>query len=91
MKEDTERNVSLYECASLFAETMNGKFPQGCPEGSAIFFAVTDGDKVTSIINGDDDLIRNLIAYLAMNDEELRNIIGDGLVAAINVCKEEDS
>lgn len=84
MAEETkEKKVNMYDCAVLFAETINEKFPNGCPDGSALILAVTDGNKISSIINGDDDLIINLIADLSLRDSELCTLIGEGLTAAL--------
>lgn len=78
--------LGLYECTSLFIDAMSNKFPD-TSQDSAVFIAVTDGKKMSSWINGDDNLIRKLLAQVAITDEEIRNIIGDSLVAAIQNLK----
>lgn len=84
MKENEgKEKISLYDCASLFGESMHEKFPNGCSDGSAIFLIATDGSRISSLIDGDDDLIRTMVAQVAYCDEELRNLIGNGLVAAV--------
>ena len=81
--------VNLYDCGSLFAETMHGRFPDGCPEGSAISFAVTDGSRMSSIIDGEDNLVKDIISNLCLDDEEVMGIVGDGLLAAMRYKQEQ--
>lgn len=76
--------IDLYQCASLFAESMNDRFPNGCAKGSAIFMVASNGDKVTSIIDGKDPLIGQMLANVAAGDVELAELIGNSMVAAIN-------
>lgn len=80
---DKENKISLFECTSLFAETMHERFPNGCLDDSAIFLIATDGSKLSSLIDGNDDILRSLIANVAVRDKEVRNMIGDGLIAAM--------
>ena len=89
-KENPDRKVSLYDCASLFAESMSDKF-RSVSNDSAIFLITSDGNKVSSIINGDDDLLRNMVAFVVARDEETRSIVGDGFVAALQHLQETDN
>lgn len=86
-----DRKVNLYECASLFAESMNDKFPHGCSDGSAILLITTDGKRISSLIDGGDDLIRQMVANLTANDKSLRILIADGIVAAIKHSLEHET
>ena len=77
-----ENKVSIYDCASMFAETMNNKYPEG-DNGSALLLVTSDGDRLSCYIGGDDDLIRKMIAQITVEDKELRGLIGDGLIAGV--------
>lgn len=85
-KKDTAPNgkkVNLYECASLFAESMNDKFPNGCADGSAVLLITTDGKRLSSLVDGDDNLITKMVANFVVNDKDTRNLVANGVVAAI--------
>lgn len=87
--EDKDKVLSLFDCATLFAESMHEQFPHGCPKGTPIFMVTTDGKKLAYLLEGPDDVIINMIAQLAVADEESLNIIGEGVVKAINHLKNE--
>lgn len=80
--EETQKKVTLYDCAKLFIETMDEKFPDTC-EDSAIFLIATDGNKVSGMFNGTEDFVRDMIAYYLVQDKDLRDIVRDALIAAI--------
>jgi hypothetical protein len=91
MEEEKKQKPTMYECAKLFIETMDHMFPDA-NEDSAVFLLATDGKKVSSMFNGDDSLIRQTLSYFIVNDEDIKNIVGNSLVAAyryLNNQKEE--
>ena len=75
---DNKKEMSLYDCSALFAESMHEKFPNGC-EGTAIFLVATDGKKVSSLVEGSDILISQMIAHLAHTDGELKDLITESI------------
>lgn len=86
---DSKDKLDLYDCATLFLESMHERCPYGCPDDSAIFLVVTNGKNISAIIDGDDGLLRSLIANAAVHDKKVRDLIGDGLIAAIQHEQEE--
>lgn len=80
-------NMNLYQCAQLFAETMKERFDN--PGECAIFLAATDGKKLVQLINGDDGLVKRIIAHVSM-DTETRNLILEGAITAAQAAKEDE-
>ena len=80
-KEEKTKKVSLYDCTRLFIEALNNRFPDTV-EDSAIVLMVTDGKKTSAVFNGSDELMKDLIAYHIFKDEDVKNIIIDGLMTA---------
>lgn len=87
--EGNNENLSLYDCATLFAESMHEKFPGGCPKGTATLLISTNGKKMAYLLEGPDSLAVHMISQLCVMDEEVRNVLGEGLVNAINHLKNE--
>lgn len=89
--EDKDKVLSLFDCATLFAESMHEQFPHGCPKGTPIFMITTNGKQLAYLLEGPDDVIIDMIARLAITDEQALNIIGEGVVKAINHLRNEAS
>lgn len=91
--ETEDRQVTMYDCVKLFIETMDKKYPDAS-EDSVAFLVATDGNRISSMINGDDELIRNALCYLIIKDDGVKSIIADSLVAAfdhLNKQKDDSS
>ena len=73
MKKD-DRQVNLYECSTMFAETMKEKF--GARHDGAIFMAATDGEKFTQLISGSDQNLHNMLCNMLVDDEVFELVAG---------------
>ena len=84
-----KKQMNLYDCASLFAETMNERFPHGS-ENCGIIMFMSDGKKYGSLVDGDDGLLKQIMANVAQ-DEDLSALLCEGLVKGIEhrIRKEE--
>lgn len=90
-EEKDKKKLTLYDCATLFAESMHEQFPDGCPGGTSIFMVSTNGKQLAYLLEGPDDVSANMIAQFAIVDEDARNIIGQGLIGAINHLKNKEN
>lgn len=79
--------MTLFDCASLFAESMSEKFSKSSDD-SAIFMVATNGKHLAYLVEGSDELSAQMIANLAIMEEEARSVVGEGLLRAINYLKE---
>lgn len=65
--------MNLYECTSLFAESMHEQF-EGNQDDCAIFLVCTDGKKLVQLIDGDDKLLWRALVHIT-RDKETRNLL----------------
>ena len=72
-------------------EEMNKRFPKECEDGSTVFIVASDGNKVSSLFGGDDDTMRAMISFVTLKDDELRNIVGDGLLSTVTLLTPSDN
>ena len=92
MSENTskeEKKINLYDCAALFAETMKERFPDGC-DGSAILMMVTNGKKISYLMDGTDELITTMVAQMAIRDKEIMDIFSNGIKRAVDHLNKQD-
>lgn len=89
MNDKDKEPMNLFECASLFGETMNERFPDG-DDGCAIFMVATDGKKMSSLTSGKDRLVHQMVANVAAKDEELRDLIADAVMKAYDYALEQE-
>lgn len=83
-----EKKLTLYDCATLFIESMPEKFPKG-DNSSAILMLATNGKKLAYLMEGPDELVSHMVSQLSIVDEEARNVIGEGIVKALNHLKNQ--
>lgn len=79
-----ENKQNLYQCTALFCEAMHERFPNGCPDGSAVMLIATNGKKMTSIIEGSNDKLTELIANITYGDKELMEIFTTGMAHSLH-------
>lgn len=80
------KKKSLYECTKAFLEQMNRRFPDGCDK-STVFIIASDGKHISSLFGGDDDTMKSMISYITVKDDEVRNVVGEGLLSTIQLIK----
>ena len=90
-EEKDKKKLTLYDCATLFAESMHEQFPGGCPEGTSIFMVATNGKTLAYLMEGPDEKIIDMIAKLSVSDGEILAIIGEGVVRAVNHLKNREN
>lgn len=81
------KQMNLYECASIFTETMDEQFGNKA-DGCAIWMVCTDGEHITTLINGSDDLLAAAMAHVMM-DKSTRDLVIEGASMAIKAEKGE--
>ena len=81
------KKKSLYECTRTFLQQMNRKFPDGCDCDSTVFIIASDGKHISSMFGGDDDTMKSMISYVTVKDDEVRNVVGEGLLSTIQLIK----
>ena len=83
-KKRGRKKKSLYENIQTFLCKMREKFPEGCNK-STVFIMASDGEKFSSLFGGDDDVMRYMIANVTLKDDEIRNVVSEGLLSSINL------
>lgn len=84
METKEQKKLNLYDHIKMFLDDMNKQFPDGCDE-STVFIIASNGKKISSLFGGDDSVMRDMISYVALKDDEIRNIVGDALLGVIDL------
>lgn len=83
-----EKKLTLYDCATLFIETMDDKYPDAC-EDSAVFLVASNGQKVSGMFNGADDLVCQTLTHYIVKDSGVRSIITSALITAMQYLNDK--
>ena len=77
-----KKKMTLYDYATLFAETVNEQFKTESEE-CGIIMIMSNGDKWSSLVHGKDVALKNMMANVAITDKDLSELMCVGLAAGI--------
>lgn len=88
IKKRGRKKKTLYECVRTFLTQMSERYPDTSDlEDSTVFIIASDGSKVSSLFGGDNDTMKAMISFVTFRDDELRDVVGEGLQSTINLLK----